>query len=79
MLDKLFHQPMAQADFLSKELVELVFPGIQQLIEAHVQLNNELKSKMKLDPLVSTKDVASILLHRVSYQLAVCRILKVCF
>jgi len=70
---------MAQADFLSKELVELVFPGIQQLIEAHVQLNNELKSKMKLDPLVSTKDVASILLHRVSYQLAVCRILKVCF
>ena len=71
LLDKLFHLPMSKADFCSKELVELVFPAIQAIIEVHVQLNNEMKAIMKEldpkeDPLVNVKDVANILLRRVS-------------
>lgn len=65
LLDKLFHLPMWKAEFCSKELVDLVFPGIQALIDVHVQLNNEMKAKMKEDPLVNVKDVANILLRRV--------------
>ena len=65
LLDILFHRPMSRADFCSKELVELVFPDIKSLISIHVKLNNEMKAKMKEDPLVSIKDVAHILLNRV--------------
>ncbi|XP_067940258.1 rho guanine nucleotide exchange factor 11-like isoform X4 [Watersipora subatra] len=64
LLDLLFHRPMARASFCSKELVELVFPDISSLIDMHVQINNEMKEKMKEDPLVSIKHVAHILLNR---------------
>lgn len=57
---------MARADFCSKELVELVFPDLKSLISIHVQLNNEMKAKMKEDKdVVSIKDVANILIRRV--------------
>lgn len=79
LLDKLFHLPMARADFCSKELVDLVFPAIQAIIEVHVQLNNDMKAIMKElipkeDPLVSVKDVASILLKRVCSVNLICLI-----
>lgn len=67
ILDILFHRPMSRAEFCSKELVELVFPDIKSLIAVHVQLNNDMKAKMKEDPLVSIKDVANILISRVGF------------
>lgn len=72
LLDILFHQPMtssAKADSRLKDLVDIIFPSLPALIKIHEELNDDMKRKMKENPLVSIRDVADILVRRVSHQL----------
>lgn len=65
LLDMLFHKPMARADLKQRDIVDLVFPSLPALVKVHEELNDDMKKKMKDNPLVSVKDVVEILLRRV--------------
>lgn len=69
LLDILFHQPMtllAKTDGRLRDLVDIIFPSLPALIKVHEELNDDMKSRMKENPLVSIKDVVDILNRRVS-------------
>lgn len=64
MLDQLFYQPMKEQQILPADYLQLLFPNLEEIFVIHSQLNGNLKSRKKENPIVG--DVGDILLKTVS-------------
>ena len=63
-MHRLFHNPLKEQGFPS-ELIILLFPNIEELIEVHNTMNINFKNKRKENAVIG--DVAELLLNRVSF------------
>ncbi|XP_067675120.1 rho guanine nucleotide exchange factor 11-like isoform X5 [Haliotis asinina] len=61
IIDKLFHRPMA-VEGGHHELARYLFPNLDQMIELHRELNNQMKKRRQENPVVTR--VADLLLSR---------------
>ncbi|XP_036358638.1 rho guanine nucleotide exchange factor 12-like isoform X6 [Octopus sinensis] len=62
ILDKLFRKPMMQREYISQNLIDSLFPNLEELIKLHKSMNEEMKTRRKEHPVIS--GVGDILLRR---------------
>lgn len=68
IMDRLFFRPMKNQQLLSGDLIHLLFPNLEEILEIHEQFNDSLKKKRTEKPLVG--DIGPVLLEmvQITYQ-----------
>jgi hypothetical protein len=64
VMQRLFYQPMRDDGSISQDLVQLLFPNIDDVVDVHSSLNNEFQAKRDENPVVG--DFAEILVRKFS-------------
>lgn len=65
VLKLLFQIPMAQEDILTREVLDLLFPNLDEMLDIHTQFNQAMKKRRKEEVPVSR--VGDLLIDMVSY------------
>ncbi|CAL8080561.1 unnamed protein product [Orchesella dallaii] len=61
IMDRLFFRPIVSQQLLSADVVHLLFPNLEEVLEIHEQFNSTLKKKRTESPLVG--DIGPVLLE----------------
>lgn len=61
ILDRLFYRPMQQEQLLPPDLLQLLFPNLEEMLEIHGGFNNKMKAKRREEPIIG--DVGEMMLN----------------
>lgn len=62
-MDRLFYRPIRSQQLLSSELIHILFPNLEEILDIHDQFNCSLKKKRSENPLCG--DIGPVLLEMV--------------
>lgn len=63
-MDRLFSRPIRTQQLLSTDVINLIFPNLEEILEIHEQFNASMKKKRTENPLVG--DIGPVLLEMVT-------------
>ncbi len=63
VVDRLFHRPIRQQQFLPENLAQMLFANLDEMLEIHGRFNSSLKKLRMANPLVG--DISPVLLEMV--------------
>ncbi|XP_023234115.1 rho guanine nucleotide exchange factor 11-like [Centruroides sculpturatus] len=61
ILDRLFYRPLQQEQLLPPDLLQLLFPNLEEMLEIHSGFNNKMKAKRREEPIIG--DVGEMMLN----------------
>ena len=60
VLDRLFCRPLVQTAHMSKELIDRLFPNLDEVLTVHTKYNQKMKERIKLGfPIGNVGDILS--------------------
>ena len=60
VLDRLFYRPLLESCHMSKELIERLFPNLEEVLAVHTKYNQRMKDRIKAGfPIGNVGDILS--------------------
>ncbi|XP_054710191.1 rho guanine nucleotide exchange factor 11-like [Uloborus diversus] len=61
VLDRLFYKPLLQEQLLPVEVLHLLFPNLEEMLDIHSNFNNKMKARRKVEPVIG--DIGQLMLE----------------